>query len=280
MTQRLTFKKCWRQSQHLRVGLILFALILLMALFAPMLENHDPYRLEGPSLSMPSAEYWLGTDSLGGDVYSMIVEGTRTSLKVGFIAAIISGVLGVLIGGAAGFLGGKADRVISEIINVFLMLPTFFLVLITVALFGSSMTNVMVIIGLTSWPGNARLMRVQALSLKERVFVKSAEALGESKLSILFRYIIPNGIFPVITNTAMGIAGAILTEAGLSFVGLSDPNIISWGQMIFAGRSCMTTAWWVATFPGVAVVVTVMSIYLICDGLNMVLNPKAGKRGA
>ena len=280
MAKQFSFKRCWKQSAHLRIGLVRFALVLLCALLAPLLETPDPYRLDGPATAAPGGEYWLGTDALGGDVYSMIVEGTRTSLKVGFIAALISGVLGMLIGGAAGFIGGRTDRVLSELINIFLMLPTFFLVLITVALFGSSMTNVMIIIGLTSWPGNARLMRVQAMSLKERVFVKSAEALGESKASILFRYIIPNGIYPVVANTAMGIASAILMEASLSFLGLGDPNIISWGQMVYAGRSYMTSAWWVATFPGIAIIITVMSFYLICDGLNTVLNPKAGKRGA
>lgn len=276
--RRFSFRRVWRQSGHLRVGLILFSLVLLCAFFAPLLETHDPYRLDGAVKAAPCAEHWLGTDSLGGDVFSRVLEGTRTSLTVGFIAAAISGVLGVLIGGAAGFLGGRVDTLVNEIINIFLMLPTFFLVLITVSLFGSSMANVMVIIGLTSWPGNARLMRVQAMSLKERVFVKSAQALGESRLSLLFRYIIPNGIFPVIANTAMGIGGAILMEAGLSFLGLSDPNIVSWGQMVYAGRSYMTSAWWVALFPGLAIVLTVMSIYLICDGLNNVLNPKAGKR--
>ncbi len=280
MAKQFSFRRCWHQSAHLRIGVILFALVLLCALLAPVLETHDPYRLDGPVKAAPCASYWLGTDALGGDVYSMMIEGTRTSLKVGFIAALISGVLGILIGGAAGFIGGRTDRIISEMINIFLMLPTFFLVLITVALFGSSMTNVMIIIGLTSWPGNARLMRVQAMSLKERVFVRSAEALGESKASILFRYIIPNGIYPVIANTAMGIASAILMEASLSFLGLGDPNIISWGQMVYAGRSYMTSAWWVATFPGIAIIITVMSFYLICDGLNKVLNPKAGKRGA
>lgn len=280
MARHLGLGRYWGQSMHLRIGMILFALILLCAVFSPCLETHDPYRLDGPAKTAPCAEYWLGTDALGGDVYSMIIEGTRTSLKVGFIAALISGVLGVLIGGAAGFVGGRVDHVISEVINIFLMLPTFFLVLITVALFGSSMTNMMIIIGLTSWPGNARLMRVQAMSIKERVFVKSAEALGESKASILFRYIIPNGIFPVIANTAMGIANAILMEASLSFLGLGDPNIISWGQMVYAGRAYMTSAWWVATFPGIAIVITVMSFYLICDGMNTVLNPKARKRGA
>ena len=230
MAKQFSFKRCWKQSAHLRIGLVLFALVLLCALLAPLLETHDPYRLDGPAKAAPGGEYWLGTDALGGDVYSMMIEGTRTSLKVGFIAALIS--------------------------------------------------NVMIIIGLTSWPGNARLMRVQAMSLKERVFVKSAEALGESKASILFRYIIPNGIYPVVANTAMGIASAILMEASLSFLGLGDPNIISWGQMVYAGRSYMTSAWWVATFPGIAIIITVMSFYLICDGLNTVLNPKAGKRGA
>ena len=166
MAKQFSFKRCWKQSAHLRIGLVLFALVLLCALLAPLLETHDPYRLDGPAKAAPGGEYWLGTDALGGDVYSMMIEGTRTSLKVGFIAALISGVLGMLIGGAAGFIGGRTDRVISELINIFLMLPTFFLVLITVALFGSSMTNVMIIIGLTSWPGNARLMRVQAMSLK------------------------------------------------------------------------------------------------------------------
>ena len=280
MAKQFSFKRCWKQSAHLRIRLVLFALVLLCALLSPLLETHDPYRLDGPVKAAPGGEYWLGTDALGGDVYSMMIEGIRTSLKAGFIAALISGVLGMLIGGAAGFTGGRTDRVISELINIFLMLPTFFLVLITVALFGSSMTNVMIITGLTNWPGNARLMRVQAMSLKERVFVKSAEALGESKASILFRYIIPNGIYPVVANTAMGIASAILMEASLSFLGLGDPNIISWGQMVYAGRSYMTSAWWVATFPGIAIIITVMSFYLICDGLNTVLNPKAGKRGA
>ena len=280
MRKKHVFRKWWKQSAHLRIGVIMFSLVLLVALFAPLLENHDPYRLSGPSRQAPDGEWLLGTDALGGDVYSMIVEGSRTSLKVGFIAALISGVIGVLVGGISGFLGGKTDRIISEVVNIFLMLPTFFLVLLTVALFGSSMTNVMIIIGLTSWPGNARLMRVQALSLKERVFVKSAEALGESKLSILFRYIIPNGIFPVVANTAMGIAGAILMEASLSFIGLGDPNIVSWGQMVYAGKSYMTTAWWVSLFPGLAIVFTVMSIYLICDGLNNILNPKHARREA
>ncbi len=264
----------WRASGHLRLGLILLLAVLLCALLAPLLQPYDPYALGDDLKARPGQTHLLGTDALGGDVFSMVLEGSRTSLVVGFTAAFLSGILGTLIGGAAGYLGGRADRIVSEIINMFLMLPTFFLVLITVALFGSSMVNIMLIIGLTSWPGNARLMRVQAMALKERTFVKSAKALGESGPSLFFRYILPNGIFPVVANTAMGIAGAILTEASLSFLGLGDPNIISWGQMVYLGRSYMSSAWWVATFPGVAILITVVAFYLVCDGLNAAFHPK------
>ena len=274
MNKRMTLKSLLGSSVHLRLGLILLVLIAALALLAPVLQAYDPYFLGDDLKAPPGQSHLLGTDSLGGDVFSMILEGSRTSLLVGFTAAFISGILGTLIGGAAGYLGGRADRIISEIINIFLMLPTFFLVLITVALFGSSMLKIMVIIGLTSWPGNARLMRVQAMTLKERTFIKSAKALGESGISLLFRYIIPNGIFPVVANTAMGIAGAILTEACLSFLGLGDPNIISWGQIVFAGRAYMTSAWWVATFPGIAILITVVAFYLLCDGLNAAFNPR------
>lgn len=159
------------------------------------------------------------------------------------------------------------------------MIPTFFLILIIVSIFGSSMTNVMIVIGLTSWPSNARLMRVQALSLKERTFIRSVTAIGESRTQVFFRYIIPNGIYPVISNTTMSIAGAILTEAGLSFLGLGDPNIVSWGQMIYEGKVYLSTAWWIATFAGIATVVLVVSFYLIGDGLNVVLNPKLKSKG-
>ena len=174
-------------------------------------------------------------------------------------------------------IGGKLDKVISEVINVFLMIPSFFLVLIIVAMFGSSMVNVMFVIGLTSWPSNARMMRVQAMSIKERTFVKSAVAMGESKRQILFKYIIPNGLFPVIANTTMGVAKAILTEASLSFLGLGDPNVVSWGQMIFDGKQYLTSGWWMSTFAGLCIMLIVMIVYLIGDGLNYALNPKMKK---
>lgn len=277
MQNKLTLGKIWRSSAQMRIGLVLLALVVLCAIFAPLMEPYDPYKLGDDLKAAPCASHLMGTDAKGRDVFSMILEGARTSLMVGVLAALISGVVGTLVGGAAGYLGGRVDAWISEIINIFLMLPTFFLVMIVVALFGSSMMNVMLIIGLTSWPGNARLMRVQAMSIKERTFVKSAVAMGESKRQILFKYIIPNGLFPVIANTTMGVAKAILTEASLSFLGLGDPNVVSWGQMIFDGKQYLTSGWWMSTFAGLCIMLIVMIFYLIGDGLNYALNPKMKK---
>ena len=278
-------KKVWKRirglvaaSGQLRVGLVLFALVLLVVLFAPQLAPFDPYDL-GDDLLVPpgTAGHLLGTTNMGQDILSMLIYGSRASLAIGIVAAAISGVIGTLVGAVAGFDGGKLDKVISEVITVFLMIPSFFLVLIIVAMFGSSMVNVMFVIGLTSWPSNARMMRVQAMSIKERTFVKSAVAMGESKRQILFKYIIPNGLFPVIANTTMGVAKAILTEASLSFLGLGDPNVVSWGQMIFDGKQYLTSGWWMSTFAGLCIMLIVMIFYLIGDGLNYALNPKMKK---
>ena len=278
-------KKVWKRirglvaaSGQLRAGLILFVLVLLVVLFAPQLAPFDPYDL-GDDLLVPpgTAGHLLGTTNMGQDILSMLIYGSRASLAIGIVAAAISGVIGTLVGAVAGFYGGKLDKVINEVINVFLMIPGFFLVLIIVAMFGSSMVNVMFVIGLTSWPSNARMMRVQAMSIKERTFVKSAVAMGESKRQILFKYIIPNGLFPVIANTTMGVAKAILTEASLSFLGLGDPNVISWGQMIFDGKQYLTSGWWMSTFAGLCIMLIVMIFYLIGDGLNYALNPKMKK---
>jgi len=198
---------------------------------------------------------------------------------VAITASMISGIIGIVIGGLGGYFGGKVDVVISEIINIFLMIPTFFLIMLIVSLFGSSIRNVMIVIGLTGWSSNAKLMRAQALSLRERTFVKSAIALGETKLQVLVKYILPNGIFPVVANTTRSMAGAILTEASLSFLGLGDPNVISWGQMIYQGKQFITSSWWITGFSGIAVIITVIVFYMLGDGLNHVLNPKYNQGG-
>lgn len=262
-------------DKQLLFGLIGIAVLLLIILVQGVLETHDPYDYGPDSLAAPGINgHLLGTNKLGQDVYSMLIAGVSTSLKVALISSLISALIGILLGGAAGFLGGKVDMVLSELINVFMMIPTFFLELMIIAMFGNSITNVMIVIGLTSWASNAKLMRAQALSLRERTFVKSAIVMGETRPQILFNYIIPNGIFPVIANTTMGMSGAILTEASLSFLGLGDVNVISWGQMIYDGKSYITSAWWIATFAGIAIVLTVITFYMLGDGLNHVLNPK------
>ena len=269
-----------RRDAQLRVGVIGLVLLFLIVIFGSVIATHDPYFYGPDSLAAPGQNgHLLGTNHMGQDVFSMLVYGVRTSLMVAITASMISGVLGIIIGGAGGYFGGKVDVVISELINVFLLIPTFFLIMLIVSLFGSDIRNVMIVIGLTTWSSNAKLMRAQALSLRERTFVKSAIALGETKLQVLVKYILPNGIFPVVANTTRGMAGAILTEASLSFLGLGDPNVISWGQMIYQGKQYITTAWWITAFSGIAVIITVIIFYMLGDGLNHVLNPKYSQVG-
>lgn len=274
------FKDGFLHDAQFRFGVVGILVLLLLIIFAPLLATHDPYEYGTDVLArMGMNGHILGTNHMGQDVFSMLIYGVRTSMMVALISSLISGVLGVLIGGLGGYLGGKVDTVVSELINIFLMIPTFFLIMLIVSLFGSSIRNVMIVIGITSWSGNAKLMRAQALSLRERTFVKSAIALGETKTQILFKYILPNGIFPVVANTTRGMAGAILTEASLSFLGLGDPNVISWGQMIFQGKQYITTAWWISAFSGIAIILTVIVFYMLGDGLNHILNPKYSQGG-
>lgn len=268
-----TFKKI-NSIKELKIGLILLAFLIIVAIFAPIIATKDPTILNEELLAKPSAQYLFGTDGLGKDVFSMVIYGARTSLRIGVTVAFISFVIGTLVGGISGYIGGKTDKIISEILNMFMMLPTFFLILIIVAIYGSNLNNMILVMALTSWTGTARLMRGQAISLKERVFVKSAKVIGESNIRILFKHIIPNGIFPVIADSTMAISSAILSEAGLSFLGLGDPNVISWGKIIAQGKVYLPSSWWICTFPGVAIVITVISFYLIGEGMNSMLNPK------
>jgi peptide/nickel transport system permease protein len=271
--------KIIKENTQLKVGCMMLVILFLAALLAPVIAPHNPNILSDDMVVAPNMKYWLGTDGLGRDILSMILYGARTSLVVGFTAAMIAGIIGTLLGGFAGYFGGRIDGVIGEMINIFMMMPTFFLILIVVALFGSGLFNVMVVIGLTTWVGNAKLMRAQAMSLRQRTFIKSAESIGESRMAILFKHIIPNGIFPIIANTTMGVAGAILTESSLAFLGLGDPNVISWGQIIQNGKSYLVDGWWMCVFAGLAIIFTVITFYLIGDGLNRVLSPKLRNLG-
>ena len=274
------FADAFKNDAQFRFGVIGILILLLIVMFGSVIATHDPYEYGPDSLAAPGENgHLLGTNHMGQDIFSMLVFGLRTSLLVAITASMISGIIGIIIGGLGGYFGGKVDVVISELINIFLMIPTFFLIMLIVALFGSSIRNVMIVIGLTGWSSNAKLMRAQALSLRERTFVKSAIALGETKLQVLVKYILPNGIFPVVANTTRSMAGAILTEASLSFLGLGDPNVISWGQMIYQGKQFITSSWWITGFSGIAVIITVIIFYMLGDGLNHVLNPKYNQGG-
>ncbi|MGN1344037.1 MAG: ABC transporter permease [Traorella sp.] len=261
-------------NSQMIIGLVLLVILIILAIFGPKFAPYNPKALNDDLLAAPCLKYLMGTDKLGRDVFSMVLYGIRTSLIIGFIAAMISAVIGVLVGGIAGYFGGIVDKILNEIMNIFMMLPTFFLILLIVALFGSSMTNVMIVIGITSWVSNARLMRAQSISIKERTFVKSAITMGESKWHILVHHVIPNGIFPIIAQTTMNISGAILTEASLSFLGLGDANVFSLGQIINNGKLLMPRCWWISVFSGLTVVIIVLTFFLIGDGINRVLSPK------
>lgn len=263
----------------LRLGLAFFVILLIAAVFAPVLSPYDPTVLTGDVLASPGGAHLLGTDPYGRDLLSRVIYGTRTSLLIGFLAAGLSGVVGIVVGAVSGYFGGWVDQALAFLISIFDMTPVFFLILIVIALFGGSITNVVIVIGLTTWTGNARLMRAETVSLRSRVFVQAAGMMGEGRWRILLRHVIPNGIYPLIVNTTANISAAILMEASLSFIGLGDSSIISWGQIVFDGRSQLSSGWWVSTFGGLAIVFTAWTFFLIGDGLNRFLTPKLQQVG-
>lgn len=270
------FWKPFVESRMGPIGLGILVFVALVAIFAPLIAPDGPFKLGAPRLLAPGEEgYILGTDHLGRDMLAQIVYGARVSLIIGLVAASISLVVGVVIGSIAGYYGGWVDILLSRLTDMFLIIPAFFLIIVIVATLGSGIVYVMIVIGLTAWPASARLMRAQALSLRERTFIQALRAVGESSPRILVKHIIPNGIQPLIANASLDIASAILIEAGLSFIGLGDPNQATWGRMIYDGRATITTAWWVSVMPGIAIILTVLGFYLVGDGISYVLNPRS-----
>lgn len=226
-------------------------------------------------LLAPSSGHPLGTDELGRDVFSRMLQGAHISLLVGFVAVGIALAIGVVIGSLAGYFGGKTDTILMRFVDVVLCFPSFFLILTVVALLEPSFWNVMIVIGLTSWPGVSRLVRAEFLSLKERDFVMSVRALGAGTGRIIFRHILPNALTPVMVLATLEVAGAILTESGLSFLGFGvQPPQPTWGNILTAGRMYVFDAWWLTVFPGLAILTTVLSFYLFGEGLRDALDPK------
>ncbi|MFH1779213.1 MAG: ABC transporter permease [Candidatus Omnitrophota bacterium] len=256
-------------------GVIIVGIMAILAIFAPIVATYDPNEINlKDALIGPSKEHLLGTDSLGRDLFSRMVYGARISLSVGFVAVGIAVLIGVLLGSIAGYYGSWIDSVISRFIDIMLCFPSFFLILSVIAILGPNILNIMVVIGITSWMGVARLIRAEILSLKEREFIEAARAIGASDLRIIVRHLIPNGIGPVLVSATLGVAGAILLESGLSFLGLGvQPPTPSWGNILTEAKSTLGIAWWITVFPGLAILITVLGYNLLGEGLREIFNP-------
>lgn len=264
-----------RQNKLFMAGVMIVGVVVVLAVFAPFFAGYDPNNINlKEALIGPSPDHLLGTDSLGRDLFSRMLYGARISLSVGFVAVGISVLIGVILGSIAGYYGGSVDNVISRFIDIMLCFPTFFLILSTIAVLGPGIWNIMVIIGLTSWMGVARLIRAEILSLKEREFVEAARAIGAGDVRIIVRHLIPNGIGPVLVSATLGVAGAILIESGLSFLGLGvQPPNPSWGNILTESKSTLGIAWWITVFPGLAILITVLGYNLLGEGLRGYFSP-------
>jgi len=254
------------------VGLAIILFLILLDFFAGYIAPYHPEELFELFVS-PNNVYLMGTDQIGRDVFSRLLHGTRVSLIFGFGAGMVALIVGITVGSMAGYYGGFLDDLLSRTIEMFLMIPSLFLVILAVALFGTNMYVSMICVGLTVWPSNAKIMRAQVLSIKNQEYVMSARLIGASDFRILVRHIIPNAIAPVIANATLLVGSAILTEAALSFLGLGDLNNPSWGQMLHYAQYYIG-AWWMALFPGLFITVTIVAFNFLGSGLNVALNPK------
>lgn len=263
-----------RQEPQAIVGAALTALLVLVALLAGVIAPFDPFAITNEVLQPPSALHLFGTDDLGRDIFSAVVHGARTSLLVGLAAAGTATVVGLLVGSLAGYAGGLVDDLLMRVSELFQIIPRFFLALIMVALLGSNIWLIVLLLGLTYWPGTARLVRAQILSLRARDYITAARAIGVPDAQILLRHLLPAALPPVITLAALQVGGAILVEAGLSFLGLGDRSVVSWGMLLNDAQQFVRRAWWMSVFPGAAITLTVLGLNLFADGLNDALNPR------
>ncbi|MFO7577900.1 MAG: ABC transporter permease [Pelovirga sp.] len=268
----------WQRFRRNRMALIGAAIVLFMFVMAgaATLTRIDPAAIDiSKSLLPPSWSHPLGTDDLGREVLVRMLYGARISLLVGFVAVGISTLIGILCGALAGYYGGWIDAVIMRFVDIMLCFPTFFLILAVIAFLDPSIWNIMIVIGLTSWMGVARLVRAEFLSLRQRDFVLAARALGASDLRLIFRHILPNALSPVLVSATLGIAGAILTESALSFLGIGvQPPTPSWGNMLIIGKQTLGSAWWLSVFPGLAILITVLGYNLLGEGIRDALDPR------
>ena len=257
-------------------GLLFIIAILAFAILAPFIAPYSPTHIDTENiLAAPSRAHIFGTDTLGRDIFSRIVYGSRISLSIGFIAVGIAVIIGLVLGSIAGYYGGSADSLLMRFVDIMLCFPTFFLILAVVAILEPSIFNIMVVIGATSWMGVARLVRAEVLSLKERDYVTCARVMGASDIWIISRHLIPNAIAPVLVSATLGVGGAILVESALSFLGIGvQPPTPSWGNILMDGKSTLGVAWWLTIFPGIFITLTVLAYNLLGEALRDILEPR------
>jgi peptide/nickel transport system permease protein len=269
----------WRALAKNRLALIGGAVVLVLAIMAvgaPLLAPHDPNKPDVKRiLDSPSSRHWLGTDQIGRDVLSRMLYGARVSLAVGFVSVGIATAIGIALGAAAGYHGGIIDASVMRLVDLMLVFPRFFLLLAVLAFLKPSIWTIMAVIGLTGWMGVARLVRAEFLALKEREFVVWSQSIGASALRIIWRHILPNAMAPVLVAMTLGIPAAILTESGLSFLGLGvRPPYATWGNILNEGKEVIELAWWLSVYPGLAILVTVLSYNLLGEGIRDALDPR------
>ena len=261
------------RSHAAAFGLIVVAIAVIGGVVGPWLTG-SPSAMGPKVFCPPGLDCLLGTDDLGRDMLARVAKGARVSLLVGLTAAVVSVVVGVIIGALAGFAGGRTDEFFMRVAEAFQIVPQFFLAILVVALFGPSLTKIVLVIALLSWPSTARIIRAEFLKLRSQDFVAAARLAGASRMTLVFREILPNALPPVIVNASLQIAAAILTEANLSFLGLGDPDMVSWGQLLFSAQPFLNQAWWMALFPGLAILLATLGFNLLGDGLNDALDPR------
>lgn len=260
-----------------KAGFIIIAVVFFLAMLAPFIAPYDPDDINVKAILIdPSWQHWMGTDGLGRDVLSRMLFGGRISLLVGLVAVGISTVIGIILGAIAGYYRGWVDTFIMRLVDVMLSIPSFFLILAVIAFLTPSIINVMIVIGLTSWMGVTRLVRAEFLSLSGREFVQASRVLGAKDARLIFTHLLPNSLTPIIVSSVLGVAGAVLMESGLSFLGLGvQAPQASWGNILSDGKDYIQFAWWLSLFPGLAILMTVLGYNLLGEGLRDALDPRS-----
>lgn len=267
----------WRRYSRSRsgvLGLIILSGVVTVALLAPVLYPGNPFQIVGEPFQSPFGDFLLGTDSLGRNIAAGLAYGARTSLLIGAMATLLAVAVGAFVGGLAGYYGGWLDDGLMRLTEFFQTIPFFIFAIVLVAILSPSVQNIIMAIAIVTWPPVARLVRGEFMAMRSRDFVSASVCLGTSDAAIISRDILPNCLSPIIVTGSLMVATAILIESALAFLGLGDPNVMSWGFMIASGRTFLRSAWWLCAFPGTAILLAVLSINLVGEGLNDALNPR------